>query len=346
MLDRRPARLAGAVDPLPAPPDLRPRRAGNRRRRQARPASRARWRPSTILVCTSARPSIGEKRKLCCQHARASSSPTGTTTTGYGPDRLGEKLRPLIARHADVTALRDGVVRPASVALRRPGPELHRCIFFANVHGGTFIYRRALRERGPRYRKLLDRGGRLLPGGAAAARRPSGGPAGSGALRIRPSRGERMAPAGRLCGASGLRGDGGAPRPDSTSAICAAALARHDRCPRSHHGQLQRHGDPVTGGVRPVSEPAGLSEAGQEQAMHRWVVLRPHRQDGAALSRDRPQGGVAAPHGAAVTCPIPHCGMGPGWLAVRGPIGGDDRARAAGDGNRGAGVAATGAVGR
>jgi putative transposase len=52
------------------------------------------------------------------------------------------------------------------------------------------------------------------------------------------------------------------------------------------------NGDPMTGGFQPVSELAGLSEAGQEQAMRRWVVLRSHLQDGVALAETAREAGL------------------------------------------------------
>jgi glycosyltransferase involved in cell wall biosynthesis len=118
--------------------------------------------------------SIGAKRNRACEMARGEFIVQWDDDDWYGSGRLSAQLAPLLADEADMTGL------TAEIFLELPDwqfwtctPELHRRLFFADVHGGTLAFRRRVWQHLARYpdvslaedaallRQALARGARL-----------------------------------------------------------------------------------------------------------------------------------------------------------------------------------------
>jgi glycosyltransferase involved in cell wall biosynthesis len=96
--------------------------------------------------------SIGAKRNLGCELARGDFIAQWDDDDWYAPGRLRLQLAPLFAGRADISALTAGIF----CDLPRwefwcCSEELHRRMFFADVHGGTLVFRRSLWREGAGY---------------------------------------------------------------------------------------------------------------------------------------------------------------------------------------------------
>ncbi len=123
--------------------------------------------------------SIGAKRNHACSLAHGEFVIQWDDDDWYGPRRCSAQLEPLLARRAEITALRT----PLLLELERQrfwtvSDGLHRRLFIEDVHGGTLAFARRVWDKLARYpdaslaedaaflRQALRRGARLarLPG--------------------------------------------------------------------------------------------------------------------------------------------------------------------------------------
>jgi glycosyltransferase involved in cell wall biosynthesis len=118
---------------------------------------------------------IGAKRNFACEQARGSIIAHWDDDDWYGPERLRYQVAPLLAGQADVTGLENAfVLESLEGRFWTTRRELHRQMFFGDVHGGTLVFRRQLFDEGIRYPEVslaedawflhaaLARGKRLL----------------------------------------------------------------------------------------------------------------------------------------------------------------------------------------
>jgi glycosyltransferase involved in cell wall biosynthesis len=96
--------------------------------------------------------SIGEKRNRACSAARGAFVAQWDDDDWYGASRLSIQLAPLRAGRADIT----GLATPAFFDLPAwrfwsVTPQLHRKLFFADVHGGTLVFARRVWQTLARY---------------------------------------------------------------------------------------------------------------------------------------------------------------------------------------------------
>ena len=121
-----------------------------------------------------ARTSIGGKRNLACARAAGTILAHWDDDDWYAPERLRYQAGPLLRGEADVTGLENACMLELPVgAFWTTVPRLHERMFVGDVHGGTLMYRRAVREQGAHYpeanlaedaaflHQVLRRGGRL-----------------------------------------------------------------------------------------------------------------------------------------------------------------------------------------
>lgn len=123
--------------------------------------------------------SIGAKRNRGCELARGSIIAQWDDDDWYAENRLKVQVEPIAAGRADISALHSEIfLQLSDWKFWRCSPELHRRMFFGDVHGGTLVFRRSLYEQGARYphrslaedafflQQTLRRGARLarLPG--------------------------------------------------------------------------------------------------------------------------------------------------------------------------------------
>ncbi len=118
--------------------------------------------------------SIGAKRNRACELATGEIVVQWDDDDWYGPDRLSAQVAPIVADRADITGLTSDLffVLP-SWQFWTCTPELHRRLFFGDVHGGTLAFRRRVWELLAQYpdvslaedaaflRQALNRGARL-----------------------------------------------------------------------------------------------------------------------------------------------------------------------------------------
>lgn len=122
---------------------------------------------------------IGAKRNRGCELARGSIIAQWDDDDWYAENRLKAQVEPIAAGRADISALNSEVfLQLSDWKFWRCSPELHRRMFFSDVHGGTLVFRRSLYEQGARYphrslaedayflQQVMRRGGGLekLPG--------------------------------------------------------------------------------------------------------------------------------------------------------------------------------------
>jgi glycosyltransferase involved in cell wall biosynthesis len=108
--------------------------------------------PAVRYVQLPARASIGEKRNHACAEARGDIIAHWDDDDWYGPDRLSRQIAPLLAGEADLTGLENSCVLELPAGrFWRPLPDLHRRMFVGDVHGGTLVYWKRLRDEGLRY---------------------------------------------------------------------------------------------------------------------------------------------------------------------------------------------------
>ncbi len=123
--------------------------------------------------------SIGAKRNRACHLAGGSVIAQWDDDDWYGPQRLSRQVAPIIADDADITALFGTCFFDIDRWMFwRCSENLHRRLFFMDVHGGTLVFRRRLFGEVARYpdrslaedaqflRTAVGRGARLarLPG--------------------------------------------------------------------------------------------------------------------------------------------------------------------------------------
>jgi len=118
--------------------------------------------------------SIGAKRNRACELAAGEIIVQWDDDDWYGADRLSAQVAPIVADRSDVTGLTSDLffVLP-SWQFWTCTSELHRRLFFGDVHGGTLAFRRRVWELLARYpdvslaedaaflRQALNRGARL-----------------------------------------------------------------------------------------------------------------------------------------------------------------------------------------
>jgi len=96
--------------------------------------------------------SIGAKRNRGCELARGSIIAQWDDDDWYAENRLNVQVEPIVAGRADISALNSEVfLQLSDWKFWRCSPELHRRMFFGDVHGGTLVFRRSLYEQGARY---------------------------------------------------------------------------------------------------------------------------------------------------------------------------------------------------
>jgi glycosyltransferase involved in cell wall biosynthesis len=122
-----------------------------------------------------ARTPIGAKRNFACQQAQGEIIAHWDDDDWYAPERLRYQVAPILADQADLTGLENAfVLEPGDGRFWTTRQDLHRQMFFGNVHGGTLVFRKQLFAEGVRYPELnlaedawllqtaLKRGKRLL----------------------------------------------------------------------------------------------------------------------------------------------------------------------------------------
>jgi glycosyltransferase involved in cell wall biosynthesis len=108
--------------------------------------------PRIRYVRLRRRRSIGAKRNLGCQLARGSVIACWDDDDWYAPDRLGAQMAPLLSGKAEMSALPVRVFFDLNKwEFWTCSPELHRRLWFANVAGGTLVFRRHVWERLAQY---------------------------------------------------------------------------------------------------------------------------------------------------------------------------------------------------
>lgn len=96
--------------------------------------------------------SIGAKRNRGCELARGTFIAQWDDDDWYAPDRLRAQIEPLLSGTAQISALSAGVFLDLNRwQFWRVTPDLHRCMFVGDVHGGTLVYLRSVFDRGVRY---------------------------------------------------------------------------------------------------------------------------------------------------------------------------------------------------
>jgi O-antigen biosynthesis protein len=95
---------------------------------------------------------IGAKRNRACAEARGEIIAHWDDDDWYAPDRLRYQTMPVVAGEADLTGLESAFVLelPAGQFWTIDG-DLHRRMYVGDVHGGTLVYRTALRHEGITY---------------------------------------------------------------------------------------------------------------------------------------------------------------------------------------------------
>ncbi len=108
--------------------------------------------PRIRYVRIRRRRSIGAKRNLGCQLARGSAIACWDDDDWYAPDRLGAQMAPLLSGKAEMSALPVRVFFDLNKwEFWTCSPEVHRRLWFANVAGGTLVFRRHVWERLAKY---------------------------------------------------------------------------------------------------------------------------------------------------------------------------------------------------
>jgi O-antigen biosynthesis protein len=96
--------------------------------------------------------SIGAKRNRACELARGELIAQWDDDDWYGTGRLSAQLAPLLANEADITGLSSDVFFDLTRwQFWSCTASLHRRLFFADVHGGTLVFRRRVWEQLARY---------------------------------------------------------------------------------------------------------------------------------------------------------------------------------------------------
>jgi glycosyltransferase involved in cell wall biosynthesis len=108
--------------------------------------------PKARYVRLSARASIGEKRNRACEEARGAIIAHWDDDDWYAPGRLSCQIAPLLAGEADLSGLENSFTLELPAGrFWRTSCEVHRRMFVGDIHGGTLVYWKRLREEGLRY---------------------------------------------------------------------------------------------------------------------------------------------------------------------------------------------------
>jgi len=123
--------------------------------------------------------SLGQKRNLAVEQSRGEIIVHWDDDDWYAPDRIRHQIQPLLAGETDVAgmtaehfySLRDGTFWSCT-------PQLHACMFFADVHGRSIAYARRVWGKQARYPDLSQgEDARFLQAalrqGSRLARRPN-----------------------------------------------------------------------------------------------------------------------------------------------------------------------------
>jgi glycosyltransferase involved in cell wall biosynthesis/predicted O-methyltransferase YrrM len=96
--------------------------------------------------------SLGEKRNLGVERSRGEIIASWDDDDWYASDRLSAQVQLLLAGDAQVSGLRAELFYDLRTGkLWRLSSELHRRMFFADVHGRSMAFRREVYDRGARY---------------------------------------------------------------------------------------------------------------------------------------------------------------------------------------------------
>jgi glycosyltransferase involved in cell wall biosynthesis len=96
--------------------------------------------------------SIGTKRNIACELARGNIVLQWDDDDWFGDGRIGYQLAPLLRNEADICALRTGLVLDLCAwRFWTMSDDLHRELFYQDVHGGTLAFRRSIWLSGVRY---------------------------------------------------------------------------------------------------------------------------------------------------------------------------------------------------
>ena len=131
--------------------------------------------PEATYLWLPERRSLAAKRNLACAAALGDVFVQWDDDDWFGPSRLSRQVEPILERRAEVTALdtRWIATLPAG-EFWSVSPELHRRMFYLDVHGGTLAFSRSVWAAGARYPEdtwpedagflydALSRGNRLL----------------------------------------------------------------------------------------------------------------------------------------------------------------------------------------
>lgn len=98
------------------------------------------------------RRTIGAKRNLACEQARGEIIAHWDDDDWYAPERLEMQSEPLLAGTADITGLTNRfVLEMPRGQFWTTADKLHQRMFFADVHGGTLVYRKNILQDHVRY---------------------------------------------------------------------------------------------------------------------------------------------------------------------------------------------------
>jgi glycosyltransferase involved in cell wall biosynthesis len=98
------------------------------------------------------RTSIGAKRNLACHEAGGEIIVHWDDDDWYAPHRLRYQVEPILLGQADITGLENSYV--LDLAARQfwtTSQQLHQRMFVGDVHGGTLVYSKSLKDSGLRY---------------------------------------------------------------------------------------------------------------------------------------------------------------------------------------------------
>jgi glycosyltransferase involved in cell wall biosynthesis len=108
--------------------------------------------PGVRYIRLRSKLSIGEKRNIACSEAAGEIVVQWDDDDWYGRSRLRAQAQPIIDGIVDITGIqgRRVMVVPGG-DFWHVGGDLHRRMFFADVHGGTLAFRRSIWTKGIHY---------------------------------------------------------------------------------------------------------------------------------------------------------------------------------------------------
>ena len=108
--------------------------------------------PGVVYLRLPTRAPIGDKRNRACAAAQGAIIAHWDDDDWYAPSRLRHQIAPLLSGQADLTGLENSfTVELSSGRFWRTRADLHRRMFFADVHGGTLVYWKNLLEGAASY---------------------------------------------------------------------------------------------------------------------------------------------------------------------------------------------------